>query len=211
MIGYHTLNRLTEKVYSVNIMKDDEDIDYELTSFFNELMRRRRNDDIEEGLQAGGVIYSDRAGFKICERDGLASHAQAQENCSQFINGEEEFSSEEAVGMIGLRKKDPNAWANITKNGFSVRIVATENGLIFIFNSYNYSTSYFQLNTIYKLFNLIRDAYKDKKVDYVYINYVTSADRFVFDENKDIDEQLNKLETILLKRMEEKKEKTRAI
>ena len=76
MINLHTLNYLTETIYSMNVLNDEDDINYEINTFFGKLMRRRRNDDVEEGLQAGGVIYPDRAGFKISERDGRASHAR---------------------------------------------------------------------------------------------------------------------------------------
>ncbi len=209
MLGLHALNYLSEKVYKINDGYDEEDIDYELSSFFNELMKRRRNDDIEEGLQAGGVIYPDRAGFKICERDGRASHAHAQENASQYINGESSFSGEEMVGMINSRKNDPNAWMNLPKNGFTVRIVATQELLIFIFNTYSYNINSFQLNTIYKLFNYIKKAYEDNDIKYPYINFITSRDRFVFNERKNIDSQLEKLEHILIEKINSSKEKTR--
>ncbi len=210
MIHYHTLNKLTEHVYQMTKFSDEDDIDYEITSFFRALMSRRRNDDIEEGLQAGGVIYPEKAGFKICERDGVAGHAHAQENVSQHINGIGSYTGEENVGMMGgERKTDPNAWFNISKNGFAVRIVATKDMLIFIFNTYSYRLSQFQLEIIYKIVNLIRNAYNSNKIDYPYINFVTSRDRFIFNENKDYNEQLDKLNNLLIKRLEDLSEKTR--
>ena len=209
MNSLHSLNRLTEDVISMNIYDDEEDLDYEIKKFFNNIMSRRRNDFVEEGLQAGGVIYPDRAGFKICERDGNASHAQAQEHVSQYLNGETEFSSEEAVGYISQRKNDPNAWINISKNGFTSRIVASKDMLIFVFNTYKYDITEFQLEVIIKLFKLIKDSYYNKEIKYPYINYVTGRDRFVFSENDNIDEQLDKLEEILNMRFVEAKEKTR--
>ena len=69
MLRYHTLNYLTEPIYIIDNKSDEEDINYVLSSFFEKLINRRRSDDTEFGLQAGGVIYPDRAGFKICERD----------------------------------------------------------------------------------------------------------------------------------------------
>ena len=209
MIDLHTLNYLTENIYSMNDGYDEEDLDYEISKFFSKLMKRRRNDDVEEGLQAGGVIFPDRAGFKISERDGRASHAQCQENISQYLNGESEFSSEEAVGFINQRKNDPNAWMNITKKGFTVRVVANEEMLIFVFNTYSYDVSHFQLEVIHKLLNLIRETYKNNEIKFPYINFVTGRDKFVFNENKDIDEQLDKLDNLIDRRLDELKEKTR--
>ena len=209
MINYHTLNYLTEDVYYMSENFDEEEIDYELSSFFEKLMTRRRNDDTEFGLQAGGVIYPDRAGFKICERDGKASHAQAQENVSQYLNGSSEYSSEEAVGMIGTRRNDPNAWVNIAKNGFTVRIVASKEDLIFIFSTNKYQLTDFQVNIIYELFNHIRKVYEDGIIKYPYINFVTGRDRFVFNENSNIDKQLEELENLLLKKKDTIEKKTR--
>ena len=209
MINLHTLNYLTETIYSMNVLNDEDDINYEINTFFGKLMRRRRNDDVEEGLQAGGVIYPDRAGFKISERDGRASHAQTQENVSQYLNGESSFSSEEAVGYINQRKKDPNAWVNISKNGFTVRVVANKEMLIFIFNTHSYNISKFQLEVIQKLFNLIKESYNNNLIQYPYINFVTPRDRFIFNENKDFDQQLEKLDNLLDKKLDDTKEKTR--
>ena len=192
MINYHTLNYLTEDVYSMNDGYSEEDINYELSAFFDRLMGRRRNDDTELGLQAGGVIYPDRAGFKICERDGKASHAQAQENVAQYLNGAPEYS-----------------WANIGKNGFTVRIVACKEDLIFIFSTYKYQLTDFQIHVIYELFNHIRKVYEDGIIKYPYINFVTSRDRFVFNENADVDQQLEELESLLTKRKDSTEKKTR--
>ncbi len=210
MLGYHALNYLSENVYTIYEGYDEEDINYEITTFFNKLMKRRRNDDIEEGLQAGGVILPDRAGFKISERDGYASHAQAQENVSQYLNGETSFTGEETVGFTtGARGKDPNTWMNIPKNGFTVRIVATKESMIFIFSTYKYKATDFQLNVIYKLIDCIKASYQNEDIKYPFINYVSGSKRFIFNENKDVEKQLDQLEDFILNEKSITKEKTR--
>lgn len=203
MLGLHSLNSLSEKVYTMYEFDSEEDIDYELSSFFDEIMARKRDDDIEGGLQAGGVIYPDKAAFKVSEKDGRGSHAQAQEHSSQFINGETSFTGDEAIGFMGgARRSDPNAWMNIPKNGFTVRVVATEDMMIFIFNTYSYRISDFQLDVVHNLVTHIKEAYQNNDIKYPYINFVTNSDRFIFDENKDIDEQLDTLEDIILDKKE---------
>ena len=197
MIGYHTLNYLTEDVYSMNDGQDKEDIKYEISSFFNELMRRRRDDDIEEGLQAGGVIYPDKAGFKISEANGNGPHAQAQENISQYLNGETEYSNVEDLGMLMKRRNDPNAWMNIPNNGFTVRIVANKEMLIFIFDTRKYKMTDFQVDVVTNLLGHIRNAYEDGIIHYPYVNFVTGNDRFIFNERIGIDEQLDQLDSLL--------------
>ncbi len=200
-MGSRALKELTEEVYTMDDSQDKEDIKNEISSFFDELMERRRDDDIEEGLQAGGVIYSDKAGFKISEQDGYGPHAQAQENVSQYLNGETEYSNVEDLGMFMKRRKDPNAWLNIPKNGFTVRIVANNNMLIFIFDTQKYKLTDFQLEVVTGLLGHIRGAYQDGIIDYPYVNFMTGKDRFIFNEYSEIDEQLSKLGSLL----EEKK------
>ena len=209
MLRYHTLNYLTEDLYTMNDSYKEEDLNYELSTFFMKLMNRRRGNNIEDGLQAGGVILDDRAGFKVSEKDGRGSHAQAQENVSQYLNGESEFSSEEAVGMISSRRKDPNAWANITKHGFTVRIVATEDSLIFIFNTEKYKVTEFQIDVVYGLFKHIKKAYDDGTIKHTYVNYATSRNKLIFNEHLNIDEQLEKLEAHLISQKESFNKKTR--
>lgn len=209
MLRYHTLNYLTEPVYVIDDRCDEEDKHYKLSSFFNDLMTRRRDDEKEEGLQAGGVIYPDKAGFKISERDGHASHAQTQENVAQYLNGETSFSSEEAIGMIGLRRKDPNCWVNIARSAFTVRIVAAKEDLIFIFSTDSYRVSEFQIDTISELVSYIKESYEAGIIKYPFINYISGNDRFIFDVQADIDEQLEKLETILTKKKDHITKKTR--
>ena len=209
MLRYHTLNYLTEKIYTINDCLDEEDIHYELSTFFSKLMNRRREEQIDLGLQAGGVIYPDKAGFKIAERDGKASHAQTQENVSQYLNGETAFSSEEDVGMINSRKNDPNSWANISKNGFTVRIVANRNGLVFIFNSQIFEPTSFQMDAIYEIFGYIKKVYDEGIIRKPYINFLTAKDKFVYREFMDSDEQLLNLEKLLTDKIEAIKKRTR--
>ena len=207
MNKYQTLDHLEEKVFVLNSSESEDNNDYELNSFFNELLSRRRNDYLEGGLQACGVVFSEKAGFKIAERDGSATHAHTDESIAQYLNGETMFSGEDTLGQFNLRKNDPNAWINLPKNSFTVRIVASKDHLIFVFNTYQYKISPFQLEVIEKTFNKIKQAYQNGIIKYPYINYTTREDRFIFNEDENIDEQLNKLEEIINKR----KDKTRTI
>lgn len=209
MLRYHTLNYLTEDLYTMDDKDAEDDINYELSSFFMKLMNRRRGTNIDTGLQAGGVIFNDRAGFKISERNGHASHAQTQENVSQYLNGETEFSSEEAVGMVNARRNDPNAWANISKHGFTVRIVATEDVLIFLFNTDNYNVTKFQIDVVYELFKHIKKVYDSEVIKHTYINYVTNRNKFIFNEFQNADEQLQRLENHLISKRNSFNKKTR--
>lgn len=169
----------------------------------NELISRRRDDRLEEGQQAAGVILPDKAAYKINEGDGKATHAHTLETLSQYLNGETMFSGEDTIGLVGLRKTDPNAFLNIPKNGFRVRIIASIDHLIFIFETNKFKLTPFQLNVIEHTVADIEKAYHKGTIKYPYINFLTGNDRFVFNEKANIDEELDRLKSIISKRKEE--------
>ena len=209
MYKYQTLDKFEETVFVTDDSENEDNISSTLNSFFNELLTRRRTDDLEGGLQAGGVILPDKAGFKVAERDGYATHAHTFETVSQYINCEVMFSSEDTIGNMSLRRDDPNSWFNIPKNGFTVRIVATNDTIIFIFDTYSYKLTEFQLEVIDKLYNMIKQAYESQIIKKPYINFITGNYKFIFNEHLNIDNQLESLEQFIAKRKEEIKEKTR--
>lgn len=207
MFKYQTLDKLEETVYEVRDIDTEDNISFVLSSFMNELMERRKNDQLEGGMQASGVILPDKAGFKINEGDGKASHAHTLETLSQYLNGETMFSGEDTVGLIGLRRNDPNGFLNIPKHGIKVRTIASEDGLIFIFETYLLNLTPFQLDVVEKIVNDIEKEYKSGIIKKPFINFITGKDRFVFNEDENYDEELNRLKETINKRKEELKSK----
>ena len=207
MFKYQTLDKLKEMVYEVRDTDTEDNISFVLSSFMNELMERRKYDRLEGGMQASGVILPNNAGFKINEGDGKATHAHTLETLSQYLNGETMFSGENTVNQFGLRRNDPNGFLNIPKNGIKVRIIASEDRLIFIFETYLSNLTPFQLDVVERIVNNIEKEYQSGIIKKPFINYITGKDRFIFDEDKNYYEELNRLKEIISERKEELKSK----
>ena len=190
---YQTLNKLEEKIY--DIYSNDE-IERQIKTFLDEVISRKRFDPFEGGLQAGGVIYYDKAGFKICENDGMAPHPHTFETLSQYLNGEEKFSGINTMGNFGARRGDVNSFLNIPHNGFTVRVLAGENELTLIFETDSDNISSFQLNVIKNIISYVKEIEKQGIIGDVVVNFLTNENRFLMN-NAESDDPLSELEEVV--------------
>ena len=145
---YQTLDKLEEKVYTVNSGDSDEAIQTQVALFIKELLARKRHDPFEEGLQASMIIYPDKAGFKVAESDGRAVHAHTEETLAQYLDGETMFSSQESMGRPFLKKDDPHSsFGQLSRYCISCRTLAGQDSIVFAFTSNSNETlSKFQLS-----------------------------------------------------------------
>ena len=74
------VNYLSEKVYSSNSIGE-----YEIRSFFDELVYRKREDPVEGGLQASMIVLSNRFAAKVNEKDGTGLHLCEFVNLVKFL------------------------------------------------------------------------------------------------------------------------------
>ena len=193
MRPYQTLDKLEEKVYEIH---NNEEIDRQIKAFFDEVISRKRFDPFEEGLQAGGVIYYDKAGFKICEDDGSAVHSHTFETLSQYLNGEKKFSGIDTMGNFGARHGDVNSFLNIPYNGFTVRVLAGENEFTIIFETDSNNISSFQLNIIKTIISYVKKIKESGIINEVTVNFLTNENRFLM-KNAESDDPLSELEEIV--------------
>ena len=56
MKQYQTLDKLEEKIYTVNSGDSEDEINYQVALFLQELIARKRNDKYERGKQASMII-----------------------------------------------------------------------------------------------------------------------------------------------------------
>ncbi len=191
MRPYQTLDKLEEKIYTIH---SNDEIERQIKTFLDEVISRKRFDPFEEGLQAGGVIYYDKAGFKICENDGMAPHSHTFETLSQYLNGERKFSGINTMGNYGARRGDVNSFLNIPHNGFTVRVLAGEYEFTIIFETNSNNISSFQLNIIKTMISYVKEIKKQGIV--VTINFLTRENRFLM-KNSESDDPLSELEQII--------------
>ena len=202
MREHQTLDRLEEKVYVADHSLLDEVVDTEIKSFFEEILLRKRDEPFGEGLQACGVIYPDKVGLKIAEKDGKARHAHTLECISQYLDGEEKYSSIEGFGNPSTRKDDPHSWDLIDKYGFTITFSVGEKKIVIVIKNQQYKHSLFQFKVIEDLIKYARLCYEKGLIPEVSINYVTRQDRFFTNDESMDNNKFTELENIIATRKE---------
>ncbi len=133
----------------------------ELESFFNELIKRKRFDANEGGLQACGVISKDKARFKVTEDDGVEPHMYSNFTLANNI----------ATGNIKrYRGANFSKFKDIQKiccEWLELRITDSDE-LLLAFHSYRDLNSY-QLKIIKEFLRIVatpkvQEAYKEIKI-----------------------------------------------
>ena len=203
MKEYQTLDKLEEKVYEVNNSYSEYEIDYEVKKFFEELLSRKRDDPFEGGLQAGGIIFPDKAAFKISEDDGRATHIHNYEAVAQYMDGEKKFSGTDTMGNIYARENDPHSWLTINQYGFEIRILIGKENLIIIFNTNNDDITTFQYKVIEKFNKYARLSHEKELLSYVSINYLTRNDKFITNDEIMNENLFDELEDLINSKMED--------
>ena len=146
-------NKLSEKIYHGNYL-NIEDIKKQLKSFFNELIKRKRNDPLEGGLQASIIIYKDRCAFKINELDGAGLHVISEVNLTKFLYNDNNYLTEKAAGHFGLYMSE---MMTITKDAISVRILDGEDKLMVAITSSGNIQSKFEIEVLKYIINICKN------------------------------------------------------
>lgn len=136
--------KLDEKVYSTNKV---EDLDEQINLYCNDLFLRKRDDMEEEGLQAAAVIYPNVFAAKICENDGKGTHQNSFVNLTKYVNGDNNYLSEEGTGYFMLYK-------DIIKqlqDSIQIRVLAKEEELVISITGSKPITTDFQLQTLKRI------------------------------------------------------------
>ena len=205
MREYQTLDKLQEKIYLLDDNSNENDIDNQLEMFFQELLRRKRDDPFEDGLQAGGIIYPDKFAFKVNENDGMAPHTHTFETLAQYIDGETKFSEIETIGYTGIRHGDPHSWLTINRQGFTIRILMGKDHLVIAIETTSNLISIFQLNIIKKIINITKTIFEQRILSSISINYLTKKDNFLVGFEPMTEEQFNDLDNLIESKIDQKK------
>lgn len=125
-------NKLQEKIYYGNYTNSKEEIQKVLKGFLNEVIKRRRNDEEEEGLQAVFIIGKEEFGAKITENDGSGSHQNSSINIIKYFNHDNNYISLEGTGYPNIFKKE---YDELCFETIQITILSAENIIKFIINS----------------------------------------------------------------------------
>lgn len=125
-------DKLEEKIYYGNSTYSTEEIQKVLNDFINEVIKRRRNDEEEEGLQAVFIIGKEEFGAKITENDGSGSHQNSSINIIKYFNHDNNYISLEGTGYPNIFKKE---YDELCFETIQITILSAENKIKFIINS----------------------------------------------------------------------------
>ncbi len=96
---------LKEKIYTAT--KEDGRKKFEqVSSFLEEVAKRKRFDHVEGGLQAAVVILPDKFAAKVNEEDGYGPHLDSKINLVKVLNDESTFISRNGSGFPALYKPE---------------------------------------------------------------------------------------------------------
>lgn len=134
-----------EKIYYSNIQNSNEQIKEQISSFIEELYKRRRDDPKEEGLQACLLIMPNAFASKITENDGKDPHEITSINLLRYIKEKKDFYLREAGQWFNLLRNEKN---EIYKNGINNRITDSEDRLMMAIQSNSDIQTKFQLTVL---------------------------------------------------------------
>ena len=138
-------NKMNEKVYSADNSFTKENITEMIYYFFDEIVKRKRKSLSVGGLHAGLVASKDGFAAKVNEDDGKCSNFSTSINLVKYLNGEDFFITERALGTSKLYKKDLN---ELFLSCIDSRIVAGDRELLMSFISNKGELSEFQVDLL---------------------------------------------------------------
>lgn len=142
------VNYLSEKVYSSNSIGE-----YEIRSFFDELVYRKREDPVEGGLQASMLILANKFAAKVNEEDGYGLHICEYVNLVKYLYNDHKYFSQEAMKFPMLYSKESSI---ISEEGVEVRILDGDKSLIIYISSFKMINDY-QKEVLKKLLLVCRE------------------------------------------------------
>ena len=126
--------------YLIERVHSSSDIDeYEIRSFFDELVLRKREDPIEGGLQASMIVLSNRFAAKVNEEDGYGSHLCEYVNLIKYLYNDHKYFSQEAMKFPMLYFKESSI---ISEEGVEICFLDGENSLIISISSFKMINDY---------------------------------------------------------------------
>lgn len=137
-------DKLDEKVYHGNYL-NLKTCEQELTLFFEELIKRKRNDPIDGGLQASTVIFEDRFGAKVNELDGGGLHIISEVDLTKFLFNDSQYLTEKASEHFGLYMSEI---MKLSAEAITIRILDGIDELMIAITSENKLKSKFEVEML---------------------------------------------------------------
>ena len=144
---YYT-TELQERIYHGTVDDDSKTLSHEMNLFLSSLIKRKRNDPYEGGLQATMVILPTSFGAKVTENDGRSVHERGFTNITKFLNGDKIFLTDEGIRRTYLYKEE--SYQRI-REGIEVRFLDGEEELLVAITTHTREQTDFQKEIIKRL------------------------------------------------------------
>lgn len=194
-------SNLNESIYYSNNKSSEVEIRKQIMNFLSELYKRRRNDMLEDGLQAAILIMPDAFAAKVNEQDGDTPHLLNIVNMERYMKGEKNFYNEKTPISTIYDK-----YSEISSIGIQVRILDANEEIEFPIIAYNSIQSEFQLKVLEELTNLLKVVQTNKYYSNIRVGMNTpNTDIDVENFNDEIYKRLKSalyIEKILIKKEE---------
>ncbi len=175
-------DKLDETIYAFIETDNEEEINKKLTTFFKELVTRKRDDPFEGGIQAVIIILEDKCAMKVCERDGIGPHTNSAINLVKYLNNDHKYLSIIGTGLFKLSTKERN---QIAREAVEARILDGKEELMFAINSKVEEKSEFQIEILNKIINLCKTLKDNNTYKKVEIGVHTPKDDIEFEDLTD--------------------------
>ena len=196
------IDKLEEKIYFGTDKNHQEELKAKLNEFLSVLISRRRDDPIEEGLQAEMIIMPETFAAKVNEKDGLSTHLITKVNLLRFIKHKNTFYIDKAGGYNAIIHDEIE---QLTRDGIDIRILDGETEAIFAINSIRKCLSDFQINILKTLITLLKEIQQDNIYSSVEVGLDTANSKV------DIDNINEEKYQELITALEDEREKTLSI
>ena len=147
-----------DKIYSTCTL---EDVNDSVNNFFEEVMKRKRDDPYSDGLLAAGVIFNNCYATMINGNDGRLPHHTAHIALMKYL--ENYYELEEL---------------NLELDGIDVRMICNERELTIMINSYIDIQSEFEYCVLKAFTRCVDEYYKNNVLDNVMFQIAFTNDYF---------------------------------
>ena len=173
---------LEERIYEGRIENDEKDILRQLNLFLSNIIKRKRDDPIEGGLQATMIILPTSFGAKVTENDGKSVHERGFVNLVKHLNGDRKYLTDEGIRKLYLYKEES---LQKIREGIEIRILDGENHLMLAITAQNNNQTEFQFDIIKKLLKYCKQIKDRGFYDIVEVGFHTKNIKIDFEDLDD--------------------------
>lgn len=166
-------------IFSSNQSDNEEETDKKINNFISLLVKRKREDPFEGGLQACMVIFPDKFAMKICENDGSAPHVNSFINLVKYLNNDSKYISLIGTSYFGIYSKERR---QLYENGIEVRILDGNETLMLAITSKTDINSSYQIEILGKILFFFKVLKDEKAYECVNVGLHTPSAKIDFND-----------------------------